>query len=355
MNMLGKIVIFFAALLVMFSCGISTTPEIRTLCLRDDIGNYIIKWETFPQIEGYVRIYASDVPDYFEQKTPAGIANIKDGITTYITIDNITRKYFLLKFNDQYQEVIGARAVNTDNIQNFREIGGYLTENDKMLKWGHIFRSGNLDHISPIDKYRIENLNVHTIIDLRTPEEILHDPIIYPQARKINIPISAGKMKDAEERIKQGRMKKGDGVLFLQDVYLQFIEKNSEQFALALDLFTEKSNYPILFHGSTGKDRTGFLTALLLAALDVPEETIMKDYLLSNRYININQQASYAKELDSDAQETITTLYSANELFLDIAFKKIKKEHGTIQKYLKEKLNFTSKKREKLKEIMLYE
>lgn len=353
--MLGKIVTFFAGVTAMFSCANPTIQEIRTLCLRDDIGNYIIKWETFPTMEGSVRIYASDVPDYFEQVTLAGLAGINEGVTKYITTDNITRKYFLLNFNDQYTEIVGARAVNTDNVENFRDMGGYMTNDKKMLKWGHIFRSANLDHLSTLDKYRIDNLDVNTIIDLRTPEEIPHEPTNYPHARRINIPVSAGKIKDAEERIKQGRMKKGDGVLFLQDVYLQFIEKNSEQFALALDLFTDKKNYPILFHCTIGKDRTGFLAALLLAALNVPEETIMKDYLLSKNYININQQASYARDMDTDAQETITTLYSANELYLGVAFKKIKKEHGSIQKYLEETLNFTSKKREKLKEIMLYE
>lgn len=352
--MIGRIVTFFAGMSAMFSCATPNMPEIRTLCQRDDIGNYIVKWETFPQMDGPLKVYVSDMPDYFDESTPVALTSIKDGITTYITIDNITRKYFLLSFNNQFKEIVGARSVSTDNVQNFRDMGGYLDDNDHMLKWGNIFRSGDLDRINDADRLRIKNLSINTIIDLRTSDEISTNAPVYPDAKIIHIPIFAGDPKEIMERIKQGRMKKGDGMLFLQDIYLQFVDNDSEQFAQALDLFLDKKNYPILFHCTQGKDRAGFLAALLLAALDVPEETIMKDYMYTNDYVNIRALASFANDLDTDAQEAITALLSANELYLSVAFKKIKKEYGSIHKYMEEKLNFTTKKREKLKEIMLY-
>lgn len=353
--MFGKIVTFFAGMTTLISCATSNVPEIKTLCVRDDIGNYILKWETFPPMEGSVRLYVSDVPDYFDTALPVGIVNIKDEVSTYITIDNVTRKYFLLSFNDQYQYIVGARSVTTDNIQNFRDLGGYTNNEEKTLKWGHIFRSGQIDNMSMVDKIRLDNLAINTIIDLRTPEEYMDPEDIYSYFRTIHIPISMG-TDNAEimERIRQGRMKKGDAVLLMQDSYLTFFDKNSEQFAKALDLFLDKNNYPILFYDNLGKDRAGFLATLLLAALGVPEETIMKDYLYSNDYINFAALAPYARKLDYDGQETVTTLLSANELFLGVVLKKIKKEYGSLEKYLEEKLNFTIKKRQKLKEIMLY-
>lgn len=353
--MFGKIVTFFTGITTLISCATTNIPEIKTACLRDDIGNYIIKWETFPSLEGSVRMYVSDVPDYFDQTSPVGIVNIADEVSTYITIDNITRKYFLLSFNDQYQNIVGSRAVTTDNIQNFRDLGGYVNNEDKTLKWGHIFRSGAPDHLSVIDRIRLDNLAVHTMIDLRTPGEYDSLDELYLHAHTVHVPVSTG-IDNAEvmERIRQGRMKKGDAILFMQDVYLHFIHNNSEQFAKALDLFLDKDNYPILFFDTLGKDRVGFLAALLLVALGVPEETIMKDYLYSNDYINFAALAPFARKLDYDGQETVTALLSANEQFLGVALKRIKKEYGSLDKYLEEKLNFTIKKREKLKEIMLY-
>jgi protein-tyrosine phosphatase len=45
-------------------------------------------------------------------------------------------------------------------------------------------------------------------------------------------------------------------------------------------------NAPLAFNCSAGKDRTGVATALILTAFNVPRETVIDDYLLSNRYFN---------------------------------------------------------------------
>ncbi len=42
--------------------------------------------------------------------------------------------------------------------------------------------------------------------------------------------------------------------------------------------FTHKEKLPALVHCAHGKDRTGVLSALLLAACGVPDEDIIKDY-----------------------------------------------------------------------------
>ena len=41
---------------------------------------------------------------------------------------------------------------------------------------------------------------------------------------------------------------------------------------------------PMLVHCSAGKDRTGFVIAMLLHALDVPEPLIREDYLASRHW-----------------------------------------------------------------------
>jgi protein-tyrosine phosphatase len=41
---------------------------------------------------------------------------------------------------------------------------------------------------------------------------------------------------------------------------------------------------PVLFHCAAGKDRTGYASALLLRLLGILPQTVMEDYLLSNRY-----------------------------------------------------------------------
>ena len=49
----------------------------------------------------------------------------------------------------------------------------------------------------------------------------------------------------------------------------------------AFDALASRDALPAVFHCSAGKDRTGVLSALVLAFLGVPDETIVDDYALS--------------------------------------------------------------------------
>lgn len=351
---LKRILFLFASIALLTRCHSGKAPEVRTVCLRDDIGNYIIKWETDPRTDGTMKLYVSDTPDAFDMLHPCSYADINDGRVTYITNDNITRKYFLLSFNDKYYRTVGARSVQMDSVQNLRDIGGYSCEHgNRMTGWGKVFRSGELKSLSRNDTIRLDNLNLKTIIDLRGEDETVSAPVKYAGANIISIPIPIKGKEQITQRLKKGRIRKGDGFLYMQDTYISYVTENSEQFGKALKVFLDKDNYPVLVNCSIGKDRAGFLTALLLAALDVPEETIMKDYMASNNHIDLRHLAYMARSLNTDAQETITMLLSANETWLDLAFHKIKKEYGSIDKYLSKGLHLTEKERDTLKDIIL--
>lgn len=349
-----RLLSLFACVALLAGCS-SDNPEIRTICLRDGIGNYIIKWETDPQIEGILKMYVSDNPESFNKSLPAGYADIKDGVFTYITTDNMSRKYFLLSFNDKYFKTIGARSVGMDSIQNVREIGGYSTAHDhKTTRWGKVYRSGQLSSLSEWDSIRLNNLHIKTVIDLRGNDEVAAAPLRYSNANIIHIPIPIKNMESVVDRINEDRMRKGDGILFMQDTYLQYVTDYSEQFAKALDVFMDKDNYPILISCSMGKDRTGYLAAMLQFALGLPEETVIKDYMASNENINFAHLAYVARDLSTNAQETITALVTVNEGLIDLVLKRIRKDYGSVDKYLSKGLHLTDKERDTLKDILLY-
>lgn len=351
--MLARLFVLFVFTLFLSGCS-SESPEIRIICQRDDIGNYIIKWETFPSLEGTMKLYVADHPNHSRQNNPAITTDISEGRVTYVTNDNITRKYFVLSFNDKYFREVSSRFVTMEGMQNLRDLGGYQTKEHKATRWGKLYRSGELTNLSEWDKLRIKNLGIKTIIDLRSEVEVKATPIEYTQANIINIPIPTGDIDLIVDKIREGRLRKGDGIIFMQDLYLQFVEKQSKQFNEAFQVLLEEDNYPILFSCTLGKDRTGFLAALLLLALDVPESTVMQDYLMSNDFVDLKKFEYLVKDLDPEAQETITLLLIANETYMDIALNKIRKEYGTYQKYISSELNLTDKGKAHLKEIMLY-
>ena len=102
---------------------------------------------------------------------------------------------------------------------------------------------------------------------------------------------------------------------------------------------------PMIVHCAAGKDRTGIAIALLLAALDVPQETIVRDYLLTNDATNFEQfivtrQASQLGlattnhpllTLDVDVRRV---LFSAHSDFLAGAFAAIRERDGGVNDYL---------------------
>lgn len=351
--MLDKFFLLLVFSLIFSGCT-SKTPDIHVVCQRDDIGNYVIKWETYPQMAGTMKLYVSDVPDYYQKNNPAITTDIKEGRVTYITNDNITRKYFRLSFNDKYIKEASSRSVAMDGVQNLRDLGGYQTKNGSTTRWGKLYRSGELTKLSEWDVLRLNNLRIKTIIDLRSEAEAEDFPIQYTNANIINIPITVGDLNNTFERIRDKRLRKGDGLILMQDLYLQFVEQQSAQFGEALRVLLNEENYPILFNSGLGKDRGGFLSALLLLALDVPESIVMQDYIASNDFLDLKKFGEMVKGLDTEAQETITLLLTANEIYMDIALNKIRKGYGTYQKYLSTELNLTEKEQAELKEIILY-
>ena len=354
-NMILKQTLFFiTSLISLTGCLSYRTPEINAICQRDDIGNYIIKWETDPLTTGLVKLYVSDSPKSFNLAEPVGYANSLDGVMKYITRDNITRKYFLLSFNDKYYHLVAARAFLMDGIRNFRDIGGYQTADfQQNIDWAKVYRSGKLVPLSYKDSMRLDQLNIKTVINLLDEGDPGLSDYPFCKGQTITIPVGIKNKEVIHDKLISGCIRKGDGFLFMQDAYLSFMEDYSESFAEALHLFLEKDNYPILINSEMGKDRTGFMMAMLLSALNIPEETIKKDYLASNDYIDISEIADYAHTMNTDAQETVTLLLSANETIIDLVFRQIRKQYGSIDKYLTNKLHLSHEDRETLKDLLL--
>ena len=54
--------------------------------------------------------------------------------------------------------------------------------------------------------------------------------------------------------------------MYMQDTYISYVTDNRRIKYGKLKVFLDKDNYPILVNCSMGKDRAGFLTAMLLTA-----------------------------------------------------------------------------------------
>ena len=106
------------SLLLALSACSTHIADIDVACEIDPQHNYLLKWETMPRIEGEVQIYQSTNPERFDtERPPVKTAKIQTG---YILIPDTLkrqRSYFLLRFNDRDEHVVGARAERLKYIE----------------------------------------------------------------------------------------------------------------------------------------------------------------------------------------------------------------------------------------------
>lgn len=68
------------------------------------------------------------------------------------------------------------RLLNFQDIPNFRDLGGYTTNNGKQVKWGALYRTGTLTNASNADLKGLKALGLKTLIDLRSTAEKKEEP-----------------------------------------------------------------------------------------------------------------------------------------------------------------------------------
>ncbi len=350
-----KLVIFFTLSLPIFCSCTPDKPEIHAACETDPQGNYLLKWETLPPMEGTVKIYDSTNPDSFNLLSPIAEQDISTGYRKVFSMYTDKRTYFQLVFNKKYSIITAERIIPADGIFNLRDVGGYYANNKRETKWGNFYRSSTLYHITKNDIETLKELGIKTVIDLRTTEEARSYPSDYKGAQTFEVPLISGSPFSFMDKVISEEMKKGDVIIQLQDIQMGLLKNNTDQFIKIFDILLNENNYPALVYCALGKDRTGFITALVLAALDVPYNQILQDYMLSNNYIKFERIVPEAQKYSPEIQETLTALFSSHEQILSYVFDQINKEYGSIDNYLEKELQLTDKKREKLKDLLLYQ
>lgn len=245
-----------------------------------------------------------------------------------LNIKNNRRQYFFLKCASG-QGIFSETHINLEGGYNMRDQGGIRNKEGKYLQWGKIFRSDDLFNLTTSDLQFIDNLNIQTIVDFRSTEEIEQAPDLLPNLAKSTVlslkfgDLSAASIDDIV------KLNKDEVEDFMYSIY-RFLSSDVaiEQYKTFFNLVQESTDIPLLYHCSAGKDRTGMATALFLAALDVSEEAIYKDYLISNFYL----ANKYQKPLS--VYPHLESMFIVKEDFLRAGFHEIEKKYQSLPNYL---------------------
>jgi len=259
---------------------------------------------------------------------------------------------------------------NLQGGDNFRDLGGNLTNNGVKVKNKKLIRASHLNKLTDQDITVLMEYGMGKIIDLRGLKEKNASPDKeIPLIENIHIAIFDDmripvldngffkelfpKIKLLEEVLLQHRER-------MLQVYSNFVTDETSIKAckkIFQILLNNEDNGAILFHCTAGKDRTGFVSALILATLGVQYDMIMKDYMLTNQYLS-NKVEHTIKKLDaigvnSKIIHKARGFFMAQEEYLDKSFCTITEKYGSLDIFLSDKLDLTVKERVKLNETYL--
>lgn len=175
------------------------------------------------------------------------------------------------------------RLVPLAGAMNFRDLGGYHNDRGQTVSWGRIYRADSLSNLSVDDLEILKQRHITVDCDLRSAFEQRSMPDkLTDGIRYVDCHVYPEEGDDDRQVKTPGKVVTTD---YLGSIYQHIILNVHSQHAFGQvmkELVTLAPDEALVFHCSAGKDRTGMMSALILKTLGVDDQTIIKDYLLTN-------------------------------------------------------------------------
>ncbi|MEU5304897.1 tyrosine-protein phosphatase [Streptomyces noursei] len=241
------------------------------------------------------------------------------------------------------------RHVPLHGAVNCRDLGGCRTEDGRQLRSGRLFRSDALAKLTPEDVTALGRLGLRTVIDMRVASEISFDGADrLPTGLAVtSLPVddtglfaamqAAIATKDPVEQ--QRRLGDGKAEALMRAMYPTFVTNAADRaaFGALLTRIADGDRLPLLYHCTSGKDRTGWLSYLLLRLLGVPHATALRDYLLSNALRRDADAAVRAQLKQTGLMQNPDLLIPLQEVrtgYLANGLDRLQRDYGGLPRYL---------------------
>ena len=180
------------------------------------------------------------------------------------------------------------RRLDFEGCFNFRDLGGWRTRSGGHVRWGRLFRADAVHLMTPGDVRRAtDELGIGTLSDLRSEPEIAHGgpgALAELVAARHHLALSTRRAAaiDATVVAASSSDRSPDAMV---GNYLTILEASSDLVVAAVQALSDPDTLPGLFFCAAGKDRTGVLSAVVLGALDVHDDDVVEDYVLTGEAI----------------------------------------------------------------------
>jgi protein-tyrosine phosphatase len=245
---------------------------------------------------------------------------------------------------------------------NFRSLGGLPAADGRRIRPHALMRADRLVALTAGDWDTLARTGLATVCDLRSEAERAEHPNAIPaglRVRALNCEVN----NDLRADPSLGRLMRADpsargAERVMIEIYRRFPGYMGATLARVAGRLLE-GGAPMLVHCSAGKDRTGFVVAMLLYALEVPEELIREDYLASRNWPgSVHHRASLSSRLGlfmpaDEIEAAVDTVIDVREVYLDSALGALRQDYGTVERYLELAVGLDAARLEGLRERLL--
>lgn len=319
-------------------------------------GAHRIEWdETYAT--GPVDVSAHRLPDASDAPV-ARVGGARGGAR--LDTPDLARPYFRIAPMDAAALVVARRDVPLEGCVNFRDLGGYRTDEGRRVRWGRVFRSGHMANLSAAGKRDFATLAIRAVCDFRMAEEREAENADLPGTpalATLGIPPGVGDRQYFHRVFASTR----DPAVVLEAVHetMRAIVRNAgSRYARMFDVLLAAHDGAVLLNCSAGKERTGIGAALFLSALGVPRDTVCHDFLLSRTYFPALSEVARVRvkygvqtDTDDEAIALVMPLLETHVSYLDAAFDAIEQAYPSVDDFLARVCGVGVAERRELREI----
>lgn len=226
---------------------------------------------------------------------------------------------------------------------NFRSLGGLPAAGGRRIRPHALMRADRLTGLTHDDWHWLAGTGLATICDLRSAAERAEHPNRVPpqlRLRELHCDVRNDLRADPTlVRLLVDDPTPRGAERVMVEIYRRFPSCMGDTLATVVERLLA-GGAPLLVHCSAGKDRTGFVIALLLHALGVPEALIRRDYLASRAWPGADShRASLAARLGAvippqELPAAVDAVLDVRDAYLDAALGALLAEFGSVKRYL---------------------
>lgn len=257
------------------------------------------------------------------------------------------------------------RVIAFEGIENGRDMGGLVMQDGRTVRFDMLVRSGNLATATDSDvAVLMSRFRLSDVFDFRFDAEIAAAPdrvidgVTYTQLSTLPEAFIAAMSSGSSSSSQDAIDTRDIGALLMDRVFDPKMQAFAKQLYPAIVTDAQAQAYygqflrgvlaakgGVLWHCSQGKDRAGWGSAFVLAALGASRKTIVEDFDLSNQSYAARVEELSAmvrdKEGGAEAVAFIQAMVGVSRENFEATLDLIDQQYGSLSAYIVNQLGFS--------------